>query len=140
MKTLIRMPAYGVLNVPAARLSPYHTGRRNPNIPCTLRETSLAQSIQGGWPSNGRKGVVFVPKLRVGVIGAGMAFERLHYPAYMQLMDTYEIVAVCDPDQEKLSKWSRRIRGHVALIHSTTKTTTVALMKNHIQPGRIGPA
>ena len=46
-----------------------------------------------------------MPKLRVGVIGAGMAFERLHYPAYMNLTDTYEIVAVCDPDRDKLSKW-----------------------------------
>ena len=46
-----------------------------------------------------------MPKLRVGVIGAGMAFERLHYPAYMNLADTYRIVAVCDPDREKLCKW-----------------------------------
>jgi|GEM_PF-6409473 len=40
-------------------------------------------------------------KLKVGIIGAGMAFERLHYPAYQQLAGRYEIVAVCDLDREK---------------------------------------
>ncbi|HUW63452.1 MAG TPA: Gfo/Idh/MocA family oxidoreductase [Spirochaetia bacterium] len=48
-------------------------------------------------------------KLKVGVIGAGMAFERLHYPAYQQLADRYEIVAVCDVDREKGEKWAERL-------------------------------
>jgi len=44
-------------------------------------------------------------KLRVGVIGTGMAFERLHYPAYLKLSDVYEIGAVCDQDESKLADW-----------------------------------
>lgn len=44
-------------------------------------------------------------KLRMGIIGTGMAFERLHYPAYQKLMDRYEIAAVCDLDLQKAKKW-----------------------------------
>ncbi|HAI87786.1 MAG TPA: oxidoreductase, partial [Firmicutes bacterium] len=33
----------------------------------------------------------------------------MHYPAYSKLAETYEIVAVCDPDQGKLSKWRGRL-------------------------------
>ena len=45
-------------------------------------------------------------KLQVGIIGAGLAFERLHYPAYQKLNDKYEIVALCDVDPPKCDKWS----------------------------------
>jgi len=45
-------------------------------------------------------------KLSVGVIGVGMAFERLHYPAFQKLADKYEIAALCDVDKEKCVKWS----------------------------------
>ncbi|MDD3600094.1 MAG: Gfo/Idh/MocA family oxidoreductase, partial [Firmicutes bacterium] len=48
-------------------------------------------------------------KLRVGVIGTGMAFERLHYPAYLKLSDVYEIGAVCDQDESKLADWGQRL-------------------------------
>lgn len=48
-------------------------------------------------------------KLKVGIIGAGMAFERLHYPAYQQLADRYEIIAVCDLDREKARNWASRL-------------------------------
>lgn len=44
-------------------------------------------------------------KIRMGIIGVGMAFERLHYPAYQMLSDRYEIVALCDFDQHKIEKW-----------------------------------
>lgn len=44
-------------------------------------------------------------KIRVGIIGAGMAFERLHYPAYQKLSDKFEIRAICDTDLQKTSKW-----------------------------------
>ncbi len=40
-------------------------------------------------------------KLRLGVIGIGMAWERLHYPALRRLADKYEIVAVCDTERSK---------------------------------------
>ncbi|WP_366923161.1 Gfo/Idh/MocA family oxidoreductase [Metallumcola ferriviriculae] len=44
-------------------------------------------------------------KLRMGIIGMGMAFERLHYPAYQRLKDQYEITAICDTDKEKANNW-----------------------------------
>ena len=48
-------------------------------------------------------------KLRVGIIGTGMAFERLHYPAFMELQDRYEIKALCDADSGKAAEWARRL-------------------------------
>ncbi len=49
-------------------------------------------------------------KLKVGIIGTGMAFERLHYPAYQQLTQQYEIVALCDVDRFKTEEWARRLQ------------------------------
>lgn len=46
-------------------------------------------------------------KLRVGIIGTGMAFERLHYPAYQKLSDKFEIAALCDIDFQKADKWRK---------------------------------
>jgi predicted dehydrogenase len=34
-------------------------------------------------------------RLKVGIIGTGMAFERLHHPAYQELRANYQIVALC---------------------------------------------
>ncbi len=48
-------------------------------------------------------------RLKVGIIGTGMAFEKLHYPAYQELKDQYEIVAVCDHDRGKASSWAERL-------------------------------
>lgn len=48
-------------------------------------------------------------KVRIGIIGTGMAFERLHYPAYEQLKDRFEIAAVCDVDREKAKRWQQRL-------------------------------
>lgn len=48
-------------------------------------------------------------KLKVGIIGVGMAFEKLHYPAYEQLKDRYEIVALCDQDRQKATNWAGRL-------------------------------
>lgn len=48
-------------------------------------------------------------RLKVGIIGTGMAFERLHYPAYQELDSNYEIVAVCDEDKVKASEWAKRL-------------------------------
>lgn len=44
-------------------------------------------------------------KLRMGIVGMGMAFERLHYPAYQKLTDKYQISAVCDLDKQKAENW-----------------------------------
>ena len=48
-------------------------------------------------------------KLRMGIIGTGMALERLHYPAYQELSDKYEIVALCDTDNDKALDWASRL-------------------------------
>lgn len=48
-------------------------------------------------------------KLKVGIIGTGMAFERLHYPAFDNLKDQYAIVAVCDTDREKALQWAHKL-------------------------------
>ncbi|MBM7865441.1 Gfo/Idh/MocA family oxidoreductase [Heliobacterium gestii] len=48
-------------------------------------------------------------KLRVGIIGAGMALEQLHYPAYQELKDHYEIKAICDINRGKAAEWARRL-------------------------------
>ncbi len=40
-------------------------------------------------------------KIKLGIIGTGMAFERLHYPALQQLTDKYEISALCNNDVTK---------------------------------------
>ncbi len=49
-------------------------------------------------------------KLRMGIIGMGMAFERLHYPAFQKLSDKYEIIAICDPEIHRTEKWKSRLR------------------------------
>ena len=40
-------------------------------------------------------------KIRLGVIGTGLAWERLHWPALQQLCGQYSVVAVCDREIEK---------------------------------------
>ncbi|HBF38627.1 MAG TPA: oxidoreductase [Firmicutes bacterium] len=48
-------------------------------------------------------------KIKVGVIGTGLAWERLHYPAYQELTDRYEIRALCDVDRERAEGWASRL-------------------------------
>lgn len=50
-----------------------------------------------------------VRRLRMGIIGTGMAFERLHYPAYQELAAQYEIRAVSDVDRQKAAGWAERL-------------------------------
>ncbi len=45
-------------------------------------------------------------KIKVGVIGTGLAWERLHYPAYQELSDRYEIRALCDVDRQRAESWA----------------------------------
>ncbi len=47
-------------------------------------------------------------KIRMGIIGTGMAFERLHYPAYCELADRYQIVALCDQDAARARSWAEK--------------------------------
>jgi predicted dehydrogenase len=48
-------------------------------------------------------------KIKVGVIGTGLAWERLHYPAYQELTDRYEIRALCDTDRGQAENWALRL-------------------------------
>lgn len=48
-------------------------------------------------------------KLRMGIIGTGMAFERLHFPAFKQLTDKYQIVAICDRNKDKVEQWRQNL-------------------------------
>jgi predicted dehydrogenase len=48
-------------------------------------------------------------QLKVGIIGTGMAFERLHYPAYQELKEEYRIVALADPDLFKTKEWAGKL-------------------------------
>lgn len=43
-------------------------------------------------------------KIKIGVIGAGLAWEKLHYPAYARLTDKFEVAAVCDISMDKAVK------------------------------------
>ena len=39
-----------------------------------------------------------------------MAFERLHYPAFEELSDYYDISAICDSDPQKLQYWTQYLQ------------------------------
>lgn len=60
-------------------------------------------------------------KLRAGIIGTGMAFEKLHYPAYMELQDKFEIAALCDPDIKKAQEWAQRLQIPAQNVYSDYK-------------------
>jgi len=48
-------------------------------------------------------------KLRLAVIGTGMAWERLHLPALNELKDYYEIVALSNDNKERLAQAASEI-------------------------------
>jgi len=48
-------------------------------------------------------------KLRLAVIGTGLAWDRLHYPALEQLSDKYEITAVCNKTIDKAQGFAQGI-------------------------------
>lgn len=41
-------------------------------------------------------------KIKLGIIGLGMAFDRLHYPPLMELKNKFQIVGISDKDEKKL--------------------------------------
>ncbi|HBE80130.1 MAG TPA: oxidoreductase [Firmicutes bacterium] len=57
-------------------------------------------------------------QLKVGIIGTGMAFERLHYPAYQELNANYQIVALCDEDRSKALNWANKLAIPEADVYS----------------------
>lgn len=48
-------------------------------------------------------------KIKLGIIGTGMAWNRLHYPALKQLCDKFEITALCDTDIQKAKSVAKTI-------------------------------
>jgi predicted dehydrogenase len=56
--------------------------------------------------------------LNVGIIGVGMAFERLHYPAYKELTDRYKIAALCDLKEAKTRKWAGQLNLDQSCIYT----------------------
>lgn len=51
-------------------------------------------------------------KIKLGLIGTGLAWERLHYPAIKRLNDKFEIKAVCDIDLNKAKKTANELNIH----------------------------
>lgn len=53
---------------------------------------------------NEHKGVIFMNKVRIGIVGVGnIAINWAHYPQY-KTVENCEITAICDIDEEKLKK------------------------------------
>lgn len=48
-------------------------------------------------------------KLKLGIIGAGYAFEQLHLPNLQRLSDKFEIKAICDRNAEKAKKAAEKL-------------------------------
>ena len=48
-------------------------------------------------------------KIRLGVIGTGLAWERLHYPAIKELQDKYEIAALANRTRTDAENFARSI-------------------------------
>ncbi len=40
-------------------------------------------------------------KIKLGIIGLGMGFDRLHLPALRRLTEMFEIIAICDAEENK---------------------------------------
>lgn len=47
--------------------------------------------------------------IRLGIIGTGMALERLHYPALQELSDKYQIVALCNRTRKDAEDFAKKI-------------------------------
>lgn len=60
-------------------------------------------------------------KLKLGVIGIGLAWERLHYPALQKLTDKYEIAAICNKTIDKAQGFASRIALGAENIYSDYK-------------------
>jgi predicted dehydrogenase len=56
-------------------------------------------------------------KIRMGVIGTGMAWERLHYPAIQELGDRYEIVALSNRTKKDAEDFAKKINLDFANVY-----------------------
>ena len=48
-------------------------------------------------------------KIRLGVIGTGLAWEKLHYPALQELSDKYEIAALANRTKKDAEEFAAKI-------------------------------
>ncbi len=48
-------------------------------------------------------------KIRLAVIGTGLAWERLHYPAIQEMGDKYEITALCNRTRSDAENFAKKI-------------------------------
>ena len=48
-------------------------------------------------------------QLGVGIVGTGMAFERLHLPAYRALTEQYKLVALCNENLGEARAWADKL-------------------------------
>ncbi len=48
-------------------------------------------------------------KIKLGIIGLGMGFDRLHLPALRRLTDMFEIIAICDVDETKRNMYKESL-------------------------------
>jgi predicted dehydrogenase len=56
-------------------------------------------------------------KIRLGVIGTGLAWERLHYPAIQELGDKYEIVALANRTKKDAEDFAKKINLAVSNVY-----------------------
>jgi len=52
--------------------------------------------------------VITINKIKLAVIGTGMAWERLHWPAIQQMLDKYEVVALCNKTKSDAETFARQ--------------------------------
>lgn len=48
--------------------------------------------------------------IRLAVIGTGLAWEKLHYPAILELGDKYKIVALCNRTKQDAMEFAKKIK------------------------------
>jgi predicted dehydrogenase len=57
-------------------------------------------------------------KIRLAVIGTGMAWERLHWPAIQQMLDKYEVVALCNRTKNDAETFAQNNNLNSAAIYA----------------------
>jgi predicted dehydrogenase len=65
-------------------------------------------------------------RVKMGIIGAGMAWDKLHYPAYQRLQDRFSIEAICDKDLSKARSaceraglgWDRAFESYQVMLNT----------------------
>lgn len=58
-----------------------------------------------------------MPQIRLAVIGTGMAWERLHYPAIQELGDRYTIVALANRTRKDAEDFAKKINLDISNVY-----------------------